>query len=48
MHSEPCEASRTECLAKIANGSKSLTIFLKLSILDISQGSEYAYVNFPA
>ena len=35
-HLEPCQASKVELFAKIANGSKPLTIFAKISILDVS------------
>ena len=43
-YSKPCQTSKMECFAKIVNGSKLKNYFVKHSILDISQGSEYASV----
>ena len=40
--SEHLQTSRMACFVDIFNGSHSSTIFSKHSILDISQGSEYA------
>ena len=37
--------SKMKCFAKIVNGWKLLTIFAKLFILDVWQGSEYASAN---
>ena len=39
VYSEPCQPSKMECLAKIVNSFQSLTIFAKISILDVWQGS---------
>ena len=36
-----CQISKMECLEKVVNGFELLTIFAKLSILDVWQGSEY-------
>ena len=41
-HSEPIQTSKVELFAKIFNGSKSLIIFARRSILDDWFGSEYA------
>ena len=41
-YSEPCQTSKMEVFAKIVNGFSFLTIFLKLSILDVWQDSEFA------
>ena len=41
VYLEPCQTFNMECFAKMVNGKKSLTIFLKQSILDVQQGSEY-------
>ena len=38
---ELCKVSKMESFAKIVNGFKPLTIFAKLSILDVWLGSEY-------
>ena len=43
-YSEPYQKSKMECLARIINSRKSLTIFAKRSFLDVSQGSEYSSV----
>ena len=43
-YSEPYQKSKMECLARIINSRKSLTIFAKRSSLDVSQGSEYSSV----
>ena len=42
-HSEPSQLSKKEYFAKIINGWKLSTIFAKNSILDVWQGSEYAF-----
>ena len=41
-YSGPCQTSKMECFAKIANTIQALTIFAKGSILDVWEGSEYA------
>ena len=41
-YSEPYQTSKMEHFAKIVNGWKPFTTFAKHSILDVSQGSEYA------
>ena len=43
-YSEACQTSKMELFAKTINGWKSLTIFAKISILDVWQGSEYTSV----
>ena len=43
-YSEPCQTSKKEHFAKIVNGYKPSTIFAKCFILDLWQGSEYAFV----
>ena len=40
-YSEPYQASKIGCFAKIVNGLQPLPIFAKRSILDDWQGSEY-------
>ena len=40
-HSEPCQTSKMEFLAKIVHGFKLLIVFVKNVILDVWQGSEY-------
>ena len=45
MYSEPSQILKIESFAKKANGSKLLTIFVKSSILDVQQGSEYAFAG---
>ena len=45
-YSEPCQTSKMERFTKIVNCLKSLTIFVKRSILDVWQGSEYAYAIY--
>ena len=42
IHSEACQKSNTQFLAKMVNGQKLLTIFEKSFNLDASQGSEDA------
>ena len=39
-YSEPYQTSMMQCFVKIANIFQQLTIFVKLSILDVWQGSE--------
>ena len=39
--SEPYQTPKLELLAKIANGSWKLTIFAKVSTVDVWQGSEW-------
>ena len=41
-YSNPCRKSKMELLAKITN-KRPLTIFIKSSILDVGQGSEYVW-----
>ena len=41
-HSEPSQTSKVELFVKIVNGSKSLIVFARSSILDDWFGSEYA------
>ena len=41
-HPEPSQTSKVELFAKIINGSKSLIVFARSSILDDWFGSEYA------
>ena len=41
-YSEPCQTSKMEFFAKLVKGFKPLTIFVKSSILDVWQSSEYA------
>ena len=43
MYSEHCQTSKMELFAKMVNGSKLLTIVVKNSILDTSDGSEYVF-----
>ena len=43
MYSEHCQTSKMELFVKMVNGSKLLTIFVKNSILDTSDGSEYVF-----
>ena len=43
-YSEPCQTSKMGRFVKIVNRLKSLTIFIKRTILDIWQPSEYAFV----
>ena len=43
-HLQPCQTSKMEYFAKIVDGIKLLTFFVKHSILDIWQGSDYASV----
>ena len=40
--SESCKTSKMELFAKIVKNEKPFTIFVKTSILDVWQGSEYA------
>ena len=40
---EPCRTIKIEPFTKIANGFQPLTIFVKGSMLDAWQGSEYVY-----
>ena len=42
-YSKSCQASRREIFLKIVNGTKPLIIFAKHFILDVWQGSNYAY-----
>ena len=42
-YSEPSQTSKMELFSKIVNGGKLLAIFPKSSILDVWQGSEYAF-----
>ena len=49
VYSEPCQVSKLERFPKKVNGWKRLTIFAKHSILDVWQGSEYAFgMIFPS
>ena len=41
-NSEFFQTSKTELFAKIVKDEKPFTIFVKTSILDVTQGSEYA------
>ena len=41
-NSEFCQISNTELFAKIVKNEKPFTIFVKTSILDVTQGSKYA------
>ena len=41
-NSESCQASKLEHFTKIVKNEKPFTIFVKTSILDVWQGSEYA------
>ena len=41
-NSEFCQTSKTELFAKIVKNEKPFTIFVKTSVLDVTQGSEYA------
>ena len=41
-NSEPWQTSKMELLVKIAKNKNSFTIFVKISILDVWQDSEYA------
>ena len=43
----PYETSKMKCSVKIVNSFQPLSIFLKLSILDVCQRSEYASALFP-
>ena len=43
IQKEPCAVSKMERFAKTSNGFKPTTILLKRSILDVWQGSEYAF-----
>ena len=43
-YSEPCQPFKIECFAKIVSGQRLLTFFVKHSILDVWQGSQYASV----
>ena len=45
-YSEPYQISKMEFFAKIFNGLKLLTVFAKISILDIWQGFEYFFEWF--
>ena len=40
-YSEPCQTSRMRNFGKIVNGLKSVTVFSKIIILDLWQGSGY-------
>ena len=40
-NSESCQTSKTELFAKIVKNEKPITYFVKTSILDVWQGSEY-------
>ena len=42
VYSEPCQTSRMELFAKIVNGFSFLTIFTKISIINVWQDSEVA------
>ena len=42
-YSEPCQTSKMELFAKIVNGQKPFTIFVKHFIWGVWQGSEYAF-----
>ena len=42
MDSKSCQTSKMELFVKIVKKEKPFTIFVKTSILDIWQGSEYA------
>ena len=44
-YSEPCQISKIKSFEKIINGSQPSTIFTKISILDVWQGSEYAFAK---
>ena len=39
-YSEPCQTVKMDRFAKIVNGFKPFTIFVKRSVLDAGQGSE--------
>ena len=41
-HSEPCQGTKMERFAKIVDDFQMLTIVAKRSILDVSQGFDYA------
>ena len=41
-NSESCQTSKMALFAKIDKSEKPFTIFVKISILDVWQGSEYA------
>ena len=43
---ELCQTSKVELFAKMVNGEKLLTVFVKSSILAVWQGSEYAFDDF--
>ena len=44
-NTEPCQISKMKHVTKIVNRSQPLTIFVKRSILDVCQGSEYTSVR---
>ena len=42
-YSQPSQISKTELFVKIVNGRKSASTFKNSSILDVEQGSGYAF-----
>ena len=44
-YSETCQTSKIECFVKIVDAWKPLTIYVKCSILDVWQGSEYSLLR---
>ena len=46
MHSEPSQTSKMELFAKIVNGLKPLTVFVKSSILDVWIGLMHRKTKF--
>ena len=46
-YSEPCQTSKIEFIAKILDRFQSLATCVKCSILDVWQGSEYAFEYLP-
>ena len=46
MHSEPKQTSKMELFAKVVNGLKSLTVFVKSSILDVWIGLMHTKTKF--
>ena len=46
VHSELCQISKMEHFEEIINGYKALTIFEKLSILDVWQSLKYASASY--
>ena len=41
-NSESCQTPKMELFAKLVKNEKAFTIFVKTSVLDVWQGSEYA------